>query len=264
MNKKKLSKKTSSKIDKKSVKMVNPKGILITMIVFFIFLIVLIFRLANLQFVQGSELKEKANRQQTTNRTINAKRGNIYDSTGKLLAASAKVDTVNVNPSYIKEENKEKIAKALSDIFELDYNEVLTKVNNNNSPSETIIKKVEQDKIDELKAWMKENNTYSGIDIVDDVKRYYPYGNLASNLIGFCNTDNVGQEGIELKWDSILTGTSGRILSITNVNSQLIPDENENYIAAENGSDLTLTIDANIQTIAEKYLKQACIENKCE
>lgn len=246
--------------NKKSVK---SKSLLICLLVFFIVLFLLILRLAYLQFIKGPDLKEAANRQQSTNRVISAKRGNIYDSTGKLLAASASVDTVSINPSKIKDENKEALAKAFSDIFELNYDEVLEKINSTSS-FETIVKKVEKDKITQLQEWMTENKIYSGINIDEDVKRYYPYGNLASNLIGFCNTDNEGQEGLELKWNSILSGTSGKISSIENAAAQLIPDKNETYIPAENGNNITLTIDANIQTIAEKYLKQACIENDCK
>ena len=246
--------------NKKSVK---SKSLLICLLVFFIVLLLLILRLAYLQFIKGPDLKEAANRQQSTNRVISAKRGNIYDSTGKLLAASASVDTVSINPSKIKDENKETLAKAFSDIFELNYDEVLEKINSTSS-FETIVKKVEKDKITQLQNWMTENKIYAGINIDEDVKRYYPYGNLASNLIGFCTTDNEGQEGLELKWNSILSGTSGKISSIENAAAQLIPDKNETYIPAENGNNITLTIDANIQTIAEKYLKQACIENDCK
>lgn len=251
-----------SKVEKKNSKIVKSKSLVIAMSLCFLIFILLLLRLSFLQFIQGPELKEAANRQQTAVRVINAKRGNIYDSTGKLLAASAPVDTITINPTKIKKENKEKVAKAFSDIFELDYNEVLNKVNSEDSV-ETIIKKVEQDKIDELNNWMKTNEIYSGINIDEDVKRYYPYGNLASNLIGFCTVDNVGQEGLELKWDSVLSGTAGKITSIEDVASSLIPDENESYVPAENGSNIKLTIDANIQSIAEKYLKQACIENDC-
>lgn len=246
--------------NKKSVK---SKSLLICLLVFFIVLLLLILRLAYLQFIKGPDLKEAANRQQSTNRVISAKRGNIYDSTGKLLAASASVDTVSINPSKIKDENKETLAKAFSDIFELNYDEVLEKINSTSS-FETIVKKVEKDKITQLQNWMTENKIYAGINIDENVKRYYPYGNLASNLIGFCTTDNEGQEGLELKWNSILSGTSGKISSIENAAAQLIPDKNETYIPAENGNNITLTIDANIQTIAEKYLKQACIENDCK
>lgn len=264
-NLKKLPNSGGSKVEKKNknTKSVKSKSLFIAMIICFVLFISLLFRIAFIQFIQGSELKEAANRQQTTNRIISAKRGNIYDSTGKLLAASAPVDTVSINPSRIKKDNKEKVAKAFSTIFELDYNEMLEKVNSDSSV-ETIIKKVEQDKIDELENWMKTNEIYSGINIDEDVKRYYPYGSLASNLIGFCNIDNVGQEGIELKWDSVLSGTAGKITTLEDASRDLIPDNNESYVPAENGSNITLTIDANIQTIAEKYLKQACIENDCK
>ena len=265
INKNKFPNHKASKVEKKlkDLKIVKSKDLLISIIICFIVFFLLVFRLIYLQFIKGPELKEAANRQQTTSRIISAKRGNIYDSTGKLLAASASVDTISINPSKIDKDDKEKLAKAFSDIFELDYNEVLEKINSDSS-LETIIKKVEQDKIDQLKAWMETNDVYSGINIDEDVKRYYPYGNLASHLIGFCNTDNIGQEGIELKWDSVLSGTSGKILTIEDAVQGLIPDKNESYVPAENGSNITLTIDANLQSIAEKYLKQACIENDCK
>lgn len=264
-NSNKINQMEKNKLNKtsKKGKAIQSKRLFYAMMACFFVFLLLLFRIFFLQFVQGAELKEAANRQQTTNRIISAKRGNIYDSTGKLLAASASVDTVSINPSRVAKENKEKVAKAFSTIFELDYNEMLEKVNSDSSV-ETIIKKVEQDKIDQLKNWMDTNEIYSGINIDEDVKRYYPYGNLASNLIGFCDTDNKGQEGIELKWDSILSGTAGKMVSIEDATRSLIPDNNESYVPAENGSNITLTIDANIQTIAEKYLKQACIENACQ
>lgn len=255
----------SSKVEKKkkNSKTVKSRTLIIGMFIILGIFLLLIFRLAFIQFIQGGELKDAANRQQTAVDIISAKRGNIYDSTGKLLAASAQVDTVSINPSRIKKENKEKVAKAFSDIFELDYESVLSQVNSEKS-LETIIKKVEKDKIDELKNWMEYNKIYTGINIDEDTKRYYPYGNLASNLIGFCDTDNNGQEGIELKWNSVLSGVSGKITTISDAVSELIPDQNEAYVAAQNGSNITLTIDANIQGIAEKYLKQACLENECK
>ena len=248
-----------------------------TMLFFFLLLFLLILRLGWLQIVKGASLKEAMYNQLTTSRVISPKRGTIYDSTGKALARSAQVDTVSINSTRIVVKNsdaevakiktqalKEKVAKAFSDIFELDYEETLKKVSSDSQSTQTIAKKQEKDKIDKLKAWMKENDIYSGINIDEDTKRYYPYNNLASNLIGFCGTDNQGLEGLEAKWDSVLTGTPGKIVSSQDAVQDLIPDENQTYIAAQNGNDITLTIDANIQAIAEKYLKQACEENKCE
>lgn len=132
-----------------------------------------------------------------------------------------------------------------------------------NNSVETIAKKVEENKITELKEWMKNNDISVGINIDSDTKRYYPYDTLASNLIGFCGSDNQGLEGLEYYWDSVLTGTPGKILTTKDAAQSIIPDKNEQYIAAENGSNITLTIDLNIQLIAEKYLKQAVHENNC-
>lgn len=242
------------------------RNLLICTILIFI---LLISRIGFIQFVQGNFLKEKAYQQQTINQIISPKRGNIYDSTGKALAIGAQVDTITINPTKIvkKEEvdtknYKEKVAKGLSEIFELNYDEVLEKVNSS-SQVETIIKKVEQEKVDQLKQWMEENKISVGINIDEDTKRYYPYGTVASSLIGFCGSDNQGLSGIEAKWESVLTGTPGKIVSSKGSDQQEIPNAEETYISAENGSDLTLTIDLNVQTIVEKYLKQAVEDNEC-
>ena len=184
-----------------------------TFIVTLVVFVLLVGRLGYLQFVEGAYLKERAYQQQTINQILSPKRGNIYDSTGKALAISAQVDTITINPTKIVGKNdeetktlKETVAKGLSDIFALDYNETLEKVSSD-SQVETIIEKVEQEKVDELKKWMDENDISVGINIDEDTKRYYPYGELASSVIGFCGSDNQGLSGIESKWDSVLTGT---------------------------------------------------------
>lgn len=241
----------------------------IFLIICLVLFILLLIRIGFLQFAQGNHLKELAYQQQTINQIISPKRGNIYDSTGKALAISAQVDTITINPPKFKKNNEdqtkelqEKVAKGLSEIFELDYESVLAKVCSN-SQVETIIKKVEQDKVDILKQWIKENDVKVGINIDEDSKRYYPYSNVASSVIGFCGNDNQGLSGIESKWDSVLTGTPGKIVSYKGSDQKEIPNSAETYISAENGSDLTLTIDLNIQSIVEKYLKQAVDDNDC-
>ena len=268
-NKKKNSNVIKMKTDFDSKNLIHTKKLKTILIVTIMIFILLIVRIGFIQFVQGNSLKEMAYKQQTINQIISPKRGNIYDSTGNALAISAQVDTITINPSKISKDNdvdtkdyKEKIAKALSEIFELDYEEVLEKVNST-SQVETIVKKVEQEKVDELKQWMKDNKVNVGINIDEDSKRYYPYGSLASNVIGFCGSDNQGLSGIESKWNSILTGTPGKIVSSKGSNQKEIPNAAETYISAENGSNLTLTIDLKIQTIIEKYLKQAVDDNEC-
>ena len=201
--------------------------------------------------------------QQTLDRSINPKRGTIYDATGKnILAISSSVETVTVNPGNIKKEDKEKVAKKLSELFELDYETVLKKVTKRSS-IETIIKKVDKEKTDELRRWMEENNILTGINIDEDTKRYYPNSNLASQVIGFCGTDNQGLDGIEAKYDEELKGEKGSIRRQTDAKGGEIGEEGENYIPAVDGNDLVLTIDLNIQSIVEKYLEEACIDNKC-
>ena len=270
----KNSKTSNSKIVKmktniNSKNLIHFKKLRMTLIVCILIFLILIIRIGFIQFVQGDYLKEQAYKQQTINQIISPKRGNIYDSTGKALAISAQVDTITINPNKIKGDTdeettklKERVSKGLSDIFGLTYEDMLTKVTSD-SQVETIIKKVEQNKVDELKKWMEDNKITIGINIDEDTKRYYPYSTVASSTIGFCGSDNQGLSGIESKWDSVLTGTPGKIVSYKGSDQNEIPNSAETYISAENGSDLTLTIDLNIQTIVEKYLKQAVEDNSC-
>lgn len=147
-------------------------------------LILLFLRIFWLQFIKGAWLKEKAYRQQTSSQIISPERGSILDVNGKTLAMSEDVDTVSINPTKIAKENKELVAKGLSEIFELDYNETLAKVNGE-AAFQTIAKKVEKDKVTELENWMKQNKIKTGINIDADNKRCYPYNELAAQVIGF-------------------------------------------------------------------------------
>lgn len=239
------------------------RRIIYTLFIAFIILSLLIVRIGYIQFVQGSQLQAMAYKQQSLDRKINPKRGTIYDATGKnVLAVSATVETVTVNPVNIKEENKEKVARAFSDIFNLDYEKTLKKVTKRSS-IETIVKKVDKEQTDKLRLWMKENNITTGINIDEDTKRYYPNNELASHFIGFCGSDNQGLDGIEAKFEEALKGSQGKIIRVTDAKGGEIGKEGEDYIAAVDGKDLVLSIDMTIQSIAEKYLKQACIDNIC-
>lgn len=169
---------------------------------------------------------------------------------------------MTVNPTNISNDQKETVAKKLSDIFDLDYETVLKKVKKRSS-IETIAKKVEKEQTDQLRIWMQENNITTGINIDEDTKRYYPYNNLASQIIGFTGSDNQGLDGIEAKYDKELSGTKGVIKRHTDAKGGEIGDEGESYVSAINGNDIVLTIDVSIQSIVEKYLEEACIDNKC-
>ncbi len=267
--------KTLGKIKRKNYKKKRmedkavPANRIIIGTVFIILLFVcLIGRIAWIQFVSGSNLKELASRQQTLNKIISPKRGRIYDASGKPLAVSAPVDTITINPSKFIIKNKpeetaalqEKVAKGLSEIFNLDYETVYAQVKSTKS-IETIIKKVETEYADKLVTWMKDNKVTSGINIDEDNKRYYPYDNLAAHVIGFTGAENTGLYGVEYEWNSILQGTSGKIVTTKDVNESEISGNADQYVEVENGSDIYLTIDVNIQMIVEKYLEQGVTDN---
>lgn len=223
----------------------------------------LAFRIGWIQFKMGNKLQHMAHLQQTLEREFNPKRGTIYDATGeKILAVSASVESITVNPVNISSENKEKVARKLSELFELDYEKVLKKVSKRSS-IETIAKKVDKSKTDELRIWLDENNITTGVNIDVDTKRYYPYNSLAAQIIGFCGSDNQGLMGIEAKYDSELKGQNGSIVKLTDAKGGNLDDEGEEYVKAINGNDLILSIDATIQGITEKYLEEACIDNVC-
>ena len=239
------------------------KRILFLFIIVIIISFILCIRVGIIQFVEGNKWKEKSHNQQYVSRSISANRGIIYDRSGKIiLAQSSTVRSVTINPMIIPKENKEKLASILAKIFELDYEKVLKKVNKK-SMIETIVRRESKEKTDVLRKWMEENNIYSGINIDEDTKRYYPYSTLASHVIGFVGSDNQGLDGIEAKYNQVLTGENGSISKMLDAKGNVIGAEEEKYKDGIQGDNLILTIDVNIEAIAEKYLEEACIENKC-
>ena len=246
-----------------TINLKNKKKMRNALFIAFLILILLISRIAYIEFIQGKELQTLAYEQLVQKRAVNPKRGTIYDASEKYtLAVSSTAYTVSVNPTNIAKENKEKIAKKLADLFELDYETVLKKVSKRSS-IETIVKKIEKDKADELRTWLIENAIETGVNIDEDSKRYYPYSNLASQVIGFCGGDNQGLDGVEAKYDDILSGKAGSISRETDATGEEIGTEGEVYTSAVNGDNIVLSIDMTIQSIAEKYLAEACIDNSC-
>ena len=240
-----------------TINLKNKKKMRNTLFITFLILLLLLSRICYIEFIQGKELQVLAYEQQVQKRTVNPRRGTIYDSSEKYtLAISSTAYTVSVNPTNIPSEKKELISKKLTEIFDLDYETVLKKVNKRSS-IETI------DKADELRTWLLENNIGTGVNIDEDSKRYYPYSNLASQVIGFCGGDNQGLDGVEAKYDDILSGTVGSISRATDATGEKIGTDGEVYTPAINGDDIVLSIDMTIQSIVEKYLAEACIDNSC-
>lgn len=255
--------KRQKKIQK--INLTNKKILTICFIFAILIFLALTIRIAFLQFVQGNDLKRRASIQQTTTRTLFANRGTIYDCKGRVLASSANVDTVSVNPKNIfysddSEVPKEILASKFSELFSLDYNETLEKLNSD-SKYVVIANKVNNDTITALKAWLKECKITSGINIDSTINRYYPYNTLASNLIGFTGSNTHGSWGLECSLDSILSGTDGKVVMLTDSGNSEIPNQEKTYIEAQDGSSVYLTIDVNVQSKCEKYLEQAVIDN---
>ena len=246
-----------------TINLKNKKKMRNTLFITFLILLLLLSRICYIEFIQGKELQVLAFEQQVQKRTFNPRRGTIYDSSEKYtLAISSTAYTVSVNPTNIPNEKKDLIAKKLAEIFDLDYETVLRKVSKKSS-IETIVKKIEKNKADELRIWLLENNIDTGVNIDEDSKRYYPYSNLASQVIGFCGGDNQGLDGVEAKYDEVLSGTAGSISRVTDATGEEIGTDGEVYTPAVNGDDIVLSIDMTIQSIVEKYLAEACIDNSC-
>ncbi len=268
MNNKKNVKQKKDKVIQKSdintSNKISPKRIGSILFVAIFFMVALLVRVGYLQFVNGSKLQNLATSQQTLTETISAKRGTIYDSTGNVLAISYDTDKVYLTPSLIKEEsNKAIVAQNLSTILELDYNELLTKIQNSSSKF-LVASNVEQNKIDQINNWKKELKFSTGVSYEETTSRTYPSKTLASTVIGFVGSDGQGLSGIESSWDSFLSGTAGKSVSLKDASQSEIANSNQTYIAAENGYDVSLTIDSNIQSIVEKHLAQAVEDYKCE
>jgi len=260
MSKKKI---TRNKSDINVKNSISPIKIVILSIFIFILMVALLGRVAYIQIIDGDRLQTLATSQQTLTETLSAKRGNIYDSTGQPLAVSYDTDKIYIDPTVIEENYKESIAQNLSAILGIDEKTLLAKLNDSTSRF-LIAKDVEKPKIDKLKDWKNNLKYKTGISIENSPSRAYPYASLASTVLGFVGSENQGSYGLEYSWNSFLSGTSGKSVSLKDASQSEIANSNESYIAAENGYDLTLTIDINIQNIVEKHLATAVTQYKCE
>jgi len=234
----------------------SKKRLIFVFIVVMLLFILLIGRLGFLQIVRGEELKKGALEQWTKGITIKSKRGIIYDRNGKKLALSVSASTVWASPPDIKD--PERTAKEVARVLNLDEEYVYEK----------ITKRVGTEKI---KQWITNEEAQElrklklpGIEIVDDNKRYYPYGNFAAHVLGFTNIDNNGLEGLEHTYDDYLTGVPGRWIKTTDAASRQLPFDDEKIYEASDGLSIVTTIDEAIQHFVEKAAEKALILNKAK
>jgi stage V sporulation protein D (sporulation-specific penicillin-binding protein) len=224
-----------------------------------------VLRLTYLTTVQSSELQEAAVDLQLADTTVSAKRGTIYDANGNVLAESASVWQVVMSPINFKnDEQRQAAAKGLSEIFDLEYNDVLedTKQQSHYVVVKRRIESDEREKVLELVDTLKKNYKCAGvIQLLDDYKRYYPKNSLASSVIGFTGSDDQGLEGVEYEYDSYLSGIPGRIITAQNARGIDMPFQYEQNVESEDGNNVYLTIDETIQSICEKYMQKGVEDN---
>ncbi len=221
--------------------------------------IVLAIKLYDIQIVHHDEYEAAAIAQQVRETTVSAARGTIYDRSGLILAMSAGVDTVYISPAEIERghEDAEAIARGLSEILGVDYETILRRAQNTKSWYEVVARKVEPEVSERVREFKAEGG-FTGIKIEADTKRYYPFGSLASHVIGFVGLENRGLGGIEARYDELLSGENGFVLrSTTAAGTDMLYTSYEDYVDAEDGESLRLTIDSTIQYYVEKHLAQA-------
>jgi stage V sporulation protein D (sporulation-specific penicillin-binding protein) len=257
---------------------------LILLLVFGILVFIpLLGKLWSLQIVQHDELEQKAVKQQTSTLSVSASRGTIYDCNGDVLAISSTAYDIIISPKAIvekqtsldqlKQEAEEKVSaknpasqydinvrelvvNGMAEILGLDKADLESKCDDTNSQYKRLAQKVDADVEEQIRAYIEENDLSGCIYLQPNTKRYYPYSTLASQIIGFTN-DNGGAYGLEATFDSQLTGKEGLVVTAKNANGTDLMNFFQDYYDAEDGSDLYLTLDANIQTLCESYLEEA-------
>ncbi|MFT9055448.1 MAG: penicillin-binding transpeptidase domain-containing protein [Ethanoligenens sp.] len=221
---------------------------------------VLSARLFKLQVLDGQFYARRAAKQQLATVRISANRGSILDRNGKPLAQSATVWDVTVSPSYIKTDaERNKTADALSQILDIDRQTLYNKINQRISYV-VVAKRIEKPTQELIANYIKENNI-GYIGLVEDSKRYYPYGNFASQVLGFTGTDDQGLAGVEAQYNSVMKGTSGRLVTAKNAHGTDMPYNYSDYVPPKDGNNVVLTLDEVVQHEMENNLRQAVADN---
>ena len=226
--------------------------------------VLLFFRLFDLQITRHEELQSKAVNQQTRRTVVTASRGTIYDTAGNILAISSSAETIILSPLEIGKAvngtgnpvtwTKDSLAAGLAEILGKDAASIRKRMDNVKSQYELIQLRADEEVAAKVRAYVEENKI-SGVHLVADTKRYYPYGSLAAQVIGFVGDDNTGLYGLEAYYEEELEGQSGLVISAKDQAENDMLYTYEQYFAAKNGSDLTLTLDTTIQYYLEKGLE---------
>ncbi len=221
-----------------------------------------IIRLFYLQVIKGDELKTKAESQQLSDTEISADRGIIYDCNYNVLAESASAWLVYVNPSKIKDDSQRKlISTTLAKTLKLDEKRIYEKISNSDYSYVKIQGKIEYTEKTLISSFIKDNDLYDIVNIDPDTKRYYPYSNFASTIIGFTGSEDSGRAGLELMYNDSLSGVAGRVITAKDAWDSAMSSNYETTYDPKQGTSLVLTLDKTIQHYLEKGLSQAVIDN---
>ncbi len=220
-----------------------------------LFVLVLIGRVIYIQTVKADELQKMAYEQQTRDRLISPDRGSILDRNGTGIAVTETVNAISVIPAQIKD--KDYVSNYLSEVLEMEYDEVFEKVN-----QKVALVRIKT-KVDSEIAMEIRKKDIEGIVVDEDVKRIYPYSNIASQVIGFVGKDNQGIIGLEAKYDEYLKGEEGKILTLTD-SKGLEVDSTQERIPPIDGYNLVTSIDIIIQQYAEQTIKKAVESKKAQ
>jgi len=221
----------------------------------------IIVSLVRLQLINGEQLHTMAVENQMQNTSLNAQRGTIYDCNMKELAKSATVWKVVLEPAFITDKNRDLIANGLSQILGMDKEEII-KRSKKKTYYDELKRKVETDVKDQVLKFKNDNNIGNGIRLIEDYKRYYPYGTFAATVLGFTGSDSQGLAGVEQQYDSYLTGTPGKLVTAKNAIGTDMPFQYEQKVDAKNGDSLVLTIDEVVQHFLEENLEEGIVKNK--
>lgn len=230
-----------------------------------LFFLILVIKLFSLQILRHDELEAKALDQQTRSTEVAATRGTIYDRNSNIMAISATAETVFLSPlemdrALSDKDNpvawtKDSVAQKLSEILEINKEGILKKMERTDSQYEVLKLRVEEDVADQIRTFINDEGVV-GVYMVTDAKRYYPYATLASQIIGFVGTDNYGLYGLEARYNDVLDGETGLVVSTKDPTGSDMLYGYEQYYKAQNGSDIVLTLDATVQYYVEKALSE--------
>ncbi len=216
------------------------------------------FRLYDLMVNQFSYYSRQALRNQTRSTTVTGGRGTIYDRNMNILACSVGVENIYLDPNELKQSKADisKISQDLAQLLSLDAQWVETQARDTKMRYKQIAAKVDAQTAGAVRQYINENEV-RGIHLEPDTKRYYPYGTLAAQVIGFTNASNEGSEGIEASYNSYLTGSAGKVITTKGNNQMDMPYSYEAYEDATPGCSLVLTLDTTVQAALERQMELA-------